>query len=624
MNAALNKMASLFAVGFLSSVSLNLFAADNCSQVLYQAKEIVTQEPGWPSAKYVLVQGDKIKATATKLKQLSEYKVDKRCIDTRFKDKVIVPGFIESHGHMLLGGLTTNLPTVSAAPLEFSDGSKFPGVKTPEQAIELIKLYINKFNDPNKTIIVAGWDVLLMGGIRLDRHLLNEISPKQPLLIWDSSQHFLFANDTAMSLAKMNDKDRKIPGVLSEGGQFNGQFIGPAAAIRILGQQAAKMLSPQHALPRMQSIIDLSSQHGITTTSEMAMGAFNFKAEQYLYAQLTKNQPKARVILTPLATSLLEDVGKENAINWIHTKQEQDSPFLMFRGVKYLFDDSFLGLSMMQDNYLDGHQGLYVTQPGQELFDALIPWWNNNVPIHIHTNGTAANRELTKVLSQLQEATPRFNPHFVVEHVGFINTQEIERDQKLGAMMSVNPYYLYYRSDVNSAHLGANISANASRLNTMASTGMTVSMHSDTPIGPPKPLEWMWIATNRQSLSGEVKAPHERVSAKTALNMITINAAKTLGIEDKVGSITAGKLADFTILNKNPLNIDTAKLRDIKVWGTVVGGRVIKAKPQASGSPLQAARLTPDLSKVIISETTAKQWSTWLAQAKQNQASTNH
>jgi len=608
-------VASIFFIAF-SSANAN----EKCPQTIYQAKEIVTLESGWPSAKYVLVKGDSIRATANTLAELKDYHVPSECLDKTFKDKVIVPGFIEAHSHMLLGGLIANLPKIYPNAISHADGSTFDGISRPEQAIELIKYYVERFNNPNETLIVWGWDVLTMGGLHLDKHILNEISSTQPLLVWDSSEHFFYANDAAMQKANITEKDLSIPGAISIDKGFTGQFLGPKAGVRILADASHKMLSADFALPRMQSVLDLSAKNGITTTSEMAMGVFHFQAETFLNKKLMAGQPITRVVATPLVPSLLNHHSQDEAIAWVKTQQEKSNNYLIYRGVKFLFDDSFLGLSMMEEQYLDNRHGLYVMQPGDEVFNALRPWWQSNVQIHIHTNGTAANEALAETMAQLQLELPRFEPNLVIEHVGMTTPRIIERVENLGAMASVNPYYLYYRSDINNKFLGADRSAKAARLKTMHDSGMTVSLHSDSPIGPPIPLEWMWIATNRQSLSGEIKAPNERVSNATALKMITLNAAKTLGIDDKVGSIEAGKLADFTILDKNPLTVKKEQLRDIKVWGTVLGGRVIKASDIKADLSLVESRMPVDLTQLKVSQASKELWREWQVKAKHRQA----
>mgnify|MGYP001948924065 FL=1 len=605
---------------FVYIVSFLAHSNESCQSVIYQAKEIVTMESGWPSAKFVLVNGDKVQATANTLDQLKDYKIPAECIDKTFKNNVIVPGFIEPHSHMFMGGITANLPSVYPNSMQYADGSSFQGANSPEKAIELIKHYVENFNQPGETLIIWGWDVLMMGGLHLDKHILNEVAGNLPLLIWDSSEHFFYANDAAMQKAKLTEKDLNLPGVISKDGEFTGQFLGPKAALRILGDISKKMLSAEYALPRMQTVIDLSAQNGITTTSELALGIFHLKTENELYKKLQKDQPSARIVATPIIFSLLKFHTVEESVAIVKEHEKKTDPYFMYRGIKFLFDDSFLGLSMMEEQYLDNRQGLYVMQPGKEIFNSLLPWWENDVLIHIHVNGTAANEEFANTLAQLQLAKPRFDPKLVIEHFGMTTPKTIERVEKLGAMASVNPYYLYYRSDINAQYIGADKSAKASRLKTMQDSGMTVTLHSDSPIGPPSPLEWMWIATNRESLSGEIKAPAERVTQSEALKMVTLNAAKALGIDDKVGSIEAGKWADFTVLDESPLTVEKEHLRDIKIWGTVLGGRKIKAtKVQYDGS-LAKSRMSKELNKVVISKATKKLWSTWQVEATKRQA----
>jgi predicted amidohydrolase YtcJ len=114
------------------------------------------------------------------------------------------------------------------------------------------------------------------------------------------------------------------------------------------------------------------------------------------------------------------------------------------------------------------------------------------------------------------------------------------------------------------------------RIGTLVDEGIVVSLHADTPVAPPRPLEEVWIAVNRiGALSGEVRGPGERVSVDKALRMITIDAAYTLGVDDKVGSIETGKLADFTVLDADPREVEPMAIRDVPVIATILGGRVI-------------------------------------------------
>jgi hypothetical protein len=140
-------------------------------------------------------------------------------------------------------------------------------------------------------------------------------------------------------------------------------------------------------------------------------------------------------------------------------------------------------------------------------------------------------------------------------------------------MASVNPYYLHNRADLNVPYLGTDRAELSSRLGTLVGAGVVTAMHTDTPVSPPIPLESMWIAVNRIGrFSGKVLGPAERITPMQALRMVTIDAAYTLGVEDRIGSIRTGKLADFTVLDRSPLDGDPKTIREIGVWGIVVGG----------------------------------------------------
>jgi len=83
----------------------------------------------------------------------------------------------------------------------------------------------------------------------------------------------------------------------------------------------------------------------------------------------------------------------------------------------------------------------------------------------------------------------------------------------------------------------------------------------------------MWCGVNRITTNGRVAAPNQKVSREGALKAVTIDAAYSLKMEHEIGSISPGKLANFTILADNPITCDPLKIKDIKVWGTVVEGR---------------------------------------------------
>ena len=112
----------------------------------------------------------------------------------------------------------------------------------------------------------------------------------------------------------------------------------------------------------------------------------------------------------------------------------------------------------------------------------------------------------------------------------------------------------------------------------LVARGVTVALHSDFAMAPAQPLLQAWTAVTRETMSGKVMGPEQRLTLDQAMRAITIDAAYILHLEDKIGSIVAGKLADFTVVDRSPYEVGAAGLRDIKVWGTVYEGRPFKAK----------------------------------------------
>jgi predicted amidohydrolase YtcJ len=102
--------------------------------------------------------------------------------------------------------------------------------------------------------------------------------------------------------------------------------------------------------------------------------------------------------------------------------------------------------------------------------------------------------------------------------------------------------------------------------------GVHFAIHSDAPVTPLGPLFTAWCAVNRKTASGRTLGEQEKISVADALHAVTIGAAYTLKLDHLVGSIESGKFADFAVLEDNPYEVAPENLKDVQVWGTVVGG----------------------------------------------------
>ena len=117
----------------------------------------------------------------------------------------------------------------------------------------------------------------------------------------------------------------------------------------------------------------------------------------------------------------------------------------------------------------------------------------------------------------------------------------------------------------------------AERMNACRSAldaGVPFAVHSDAPITPIGPLFTAWCAVNRRTASGRVLGQAQRIGVQQALHAVTLGAAWTLKLDGEIGSIECGKRADFCVLYDDPTTVAPDALKDVRVWGTVLSGRV--------------------------------------------------
>ena len=123
--------------------------------------------------------------------------------------------------------------------------------------------------------------------------------------------------------------------------------------------------------------------------------------------------------------------------------------------------------------------------------------------------------------------------------------------------------------------------------------GVSFSLHSDANVTPLGQLHTMWCAVNRVTPSGRVLGEHERISPHSALRSVTLGSAHQLHLDHEFGTLECGKAADFTVLEDDPLTVDPMAIRDIGVWGTVVGGVPFEAAAAGALDPTTRPPLTP-------------------------------
>ncbi|MDA7602343.1 amidohydrolase [Gammaproteobacteria bacterium] len=543
---------------------------------VFPAKSIITMNASMPSAEAVAVRDGKIIETGT-LESLQPWlsKHDHE-IDEQFKNSFIVPGLIDPHLHPSMAAVL--LPTYFITAMEWKmPWGTTPATRSPAEYDERLKEALSK---PTHGELFITWGHHNLWHGPISRSRLNSIDSKTPIVVWNRSFHEVCMNDAALELLEIKQEDvENATQIDFEKGRF--YEIGLGYAIQKLNPY---ILAPEvfkEGLLKLKEVVHFGGQ---TTIADMAVGLFDFEAELNTQSALYENEDTPfRVELIAHATVMQKGNSVEQAEELIAKLPERNSHRLNFgKRVKLFTDGAFFSqvAQLMEPGYIDGHHGEWLSTPEQFEDNARV-FWNKGYAIHVHCTGDLGLELAVDTLEKMQDERPRFNHGFTIEHFGLSTPEQIFRLSKLGANISANAYYVHELSNIYSNDsVGFERASSMARVGTSFREGITTTLHSDFTMAPAQPLMSMWVAVNRVNEKGNVMCEEERITPQQGLEAITINAARVLGLDHEIGSIRAGKKADFTVLQENPLEIDPLKIKDIEIKATVFEGKVFNIKTQ--------------------------------------------
>ena len=550
---------------------LSLTHGIQAETVVYTAKLIRTMEPALPEATAVAVEDGKVLAVGS-LDSLSPLIASRGArIDRQFEDKVMTPGFIDPHVHPTLPAVLTQFPFLAPDDWYLPTGD-FPGATTPEGYRSALQNLVAQHDDASVPFVAFGYHPLWHGEVWRDD--LNAWFGDTPVMLWHRSFHELIGNDAAWELLGVtkDDADAIPHGASWERGHFY------ELGLRAVFPRMGFLFEPARYMKGMQNFLSMMHESGVTTAADMGTGIFgNPVGEiQAIKAAVAGDPVGVRVLLTPIITDFItRQKSAEQALAEVRDWQTMnDDQVTVGNHFKLMIDGAiFSGLSQMgSPGYLDGHTGVWMVDvPTLETFAKTF--WDAGFQIHAHSNGDAATARFIDLLDYLLRESPRADHRMTLEHFAYSTEDQNRKLAALGAAVSANPYYHYILSEMYSGDwLGPDRGPQMVRLGSLESKGVPVGLHSDSPMAPLSPLTLMWTAVARENISGEKTGQGEVMSRYGALKAITIDAAWILGLEDSIGSIRAGKAADFTVLAADPLTVPLEQLRSIEVIGTVYAG----------------------------------------------------
>ncbi len=546
--------------------------------VIHRARRVVTLDHAVPVAEAVAVRDGLILGVGTVDEMRAAWGPLR--VDDTFADSVLLPGFVEAHSHSLEGAIWA-WEYAGFFPRLGPDGERRPGCQSFDALVDLLRRLDAELDDPTESLIVWGFDPIYFGGERLAARHLDVVSSTRPICVIHASLHLITVNTALMEREGFAD-GCDVEGVPVGGdGRAIGELQEPPAMS--LARREMALLFGQLGDPAsLRRFADMARVVGCTTVTELGASRLAGDDDLALWTEAASADGfPARLV--PLLNPARGQQGTPDEIAR-HAVAIRDSstPKVRFGLVKMVLDGSIQGFTarLNPPGYLphpDGTErpnGIWLIEP--EQFSAWFEAFHRaHVTVHTHVNGDQAVDLLLDTVDAALAKHSWFDHRHTAQHTQLTTAAQYRRMARLGMNANIFSNHIFYWGDQHRAiTVGPDRAARMDACATADREGVRYSVHSDASVTPLGSLHTMWCAVNRVTASGDVLGPDERVSVDRALRAVTIDAAHQLRLDHEIGTIQAGKLADFVALADDPYDVDPMVIKDIDVIATMVGGEI--------------------------------------------------
>lgn len=517
--------------------------------ILYNG-QVLTMDDDFRTVDALALRNDQIQAVGSSSEILKLSGSNTRQID--LKGKTVIPGFTDSHFHLLSSGLAFQQLQLTSA----------------SNIAELVDIIAQAAqNTPKGNWIVASrnWTLGQLEENRLPtRQELDQATTKHPVWV-PRGGHRGVANSLALQLAGLTKMSQAPPGGeigKDEHGELTGFLLDTA-------QNPIRKIIPQPThQDRLQAIISMQNRLNAAGITSVILGAA-FPNEIKLLQEIRE---AGKLTLRITARMRVRTVEGYDAIKAMPRSGFGDS-WLKIGTIKMGIDGGSDG-NMFTEPYVNrpNFYGIQVT-PTETLRQVVLEGNRQGWNFSFHCNGDRAFDVLLPILEEANKEKVITDRRWTIEHGRYPRSDHIQSLKSLGVLFSVqaNPYWL---SSVHIAGFGLQRASYGNPLRQLIDSGIQVASGSDHGIYFP-PLLHMYVYVTRQTRDSGVLGMKHAISAQEALSLVTKNPPYLTFEESIKGTIEPGKLADLAILSSGPLEVSPSAIKDIEVVATLVGGQVI-------------------------------------------------
>jgi predicted amidohydrolase YtcJ len=474
--------------------------------------------------------------------------------------RLIVPGFTDAHTHFREGGF-------SLASVQLRD------VRTREEFVARIEAFAATV--PAGTWITGGnWDHSLWGGELPTREWIDAVTPDHPVWINRLDGHMSLANSVALKLAGITRATRDIPGgaiVHDRKGEPTGILKDNAMApVDAVVPVPSAEMKDRGLLAAMKYV----NEQGVTTVHNM--GTWD-DLDTFARAAKAKTLTTRIYAVTPLAE--WEKLRDAVAAKTYGGADGRGDEWLRVGGLKGFMDGS-LGshTAAFDEPFADSpkDRGLLVNPP-EKMYEWISGADKAGLQVMVHAIGDRAIGMLLDIYERVEKEDGARDRRFRVEHTQHLRERDIPRFAQLDVIASMQPYHAIDDGRWAEQFIGKRI-ATTYAFRSLLDAKARLAFGSDWFVAPATPLEGIYAAVTRRTLDDKNPGgwvPAQKITVEEALRAYTTGGAYASFDEARKGALTAGKLADLVIIDRDLFKIPPEQIREAKVVATVVGGKVV-------------------------------------------------
>jgi predicted amidohydrolase YtcJ len=529
-------------------------------EIFYNGK-IVTVDRDFLIQQAFAVKGEQIVAVGTN--SAVRALASPRTHLTDLRGHTVIPGLMDSHNHQYMAAMLNR-------------GIDMEGIGSLADMFARLGPAIARAKPGEVILGAANWDEKSLAEKRgPTRAELDQLSMDHPILVY-RGRGAAFLNSAALKAAGITRETKTIAAIpipLDANGEPTGQFNTPPSVLRTIAGRFVPPPSFEESDARLLKVIQQQHTVGLTGIRDLDLRPEAMRAYWHLWREKK---------LT-MRVSMGLDV--------VSTDWDKLDDILKAWGAGPGFGDHWLRMDSVSEFAIDSTDGLmrepYLVPPGGFGRTRITPDQMRRAMITInaygwrpapHTNSDATLDKLLDAYAAADAESSIANKRWVVEHVPFVQADQMDRMAKLGVLVSAN-IQGFMPSENVVRNVGRARAEHRAPLRELLDHHVIVGTGSDWPgDGPNSMFANIGFYVTRKARDGKLSGESQKITRQEALRIATNNNAYLTFEEDVKGSLEAGKLADFLILDKDILTVPEDEIGSILPLATYVGGQKVFAR----------------------------------------------